>query len=583
MNVQDKNYLLFVPSILTSDPQSMSYKVEGMEAYYVGMQTNEAVTKYLVDYLDKKNMKLDKIIMLCTEEVEKKEMPAIGGRTTLAYYKDVICEFLAQNDKYSSRYTETEKLFEEISYFASDYEVNEIRKSLDAVMRITEEGEENARKHLYVDFTGGPRSAALTLVFTCRILQRSKVAVEKILYSNIIKTEEGKRGKIEECTKVYNVFAELEAVEALVHNDSSKVVKAAEKTGNRRVIDNVKKLEAESSKREEANQVNQLETMGDASKGIVDVAGEIANEDNSLLAHLITGVIGTQVEKSKKLIANPEYKELIRMEELLEKDKNKALSIFREKAIKILTDFGIIEGYKEEGSKKLKTNAKTVTEDTLERARKRRENLITNEIMAAYCYYESPVGNKSTDNSEKAKSTFMNAVQDYVKLLNKSPEREPVDILNEKNIKFYDLKEYIDIIPEERVPRRFAHNDYSKDFCNKKILPYLKADDSMGADVGQLIRQYQKMDRVYMGYGFPFACTYASWFFDGYEKLYRENMKRGAESLQRYFMGVVDERMGRALAEFPEESFTYQTLIRELQWEPHKKNASCSFPVSVKE
>ena len=86
-----------------------------------------------------------------------------------------------------------------------------------------------------------------------------------------------------------------------------------------------------------------------------------------------------------------------------------------------------------------------------------------------------------------------------------------------------------------------------------------------------------------MGYGFPFACTYASWFFDGYEKLYRENMKRGAESLQRYFMGVVDERMGRALAEFPEESFTYQTLIRELQWEPHKKNASCSFPVSVKE
>lgn len=558
MNAQDKNYLLLVPSRLTSNPQSISYRVEGQETAYTGMQTNEAVTKYLSDYLDRKNMKLDKVIMLCTEEVLNEKMSVIGGQTTLEYYQNTICEFLAQNGRYNSN-TDAEALFEVIPYSAADYEVNEVRKPLDEIMRSTEEGEETSRKHLYVDFTGGPRSAALTLVFTCRILQRSGVAVEKILYSNIISSGPEKIGRIEECTKVYNVFAELEAAEAMAYGDMRKIIEVANEEGNKEVIDSLKNADRGMKKRKEANQMNQLEKMVEASENIVKAAGAMANQGNSLIAHLVSERIKPHVENSRKLVENPEYS--VSMEESLEKKEyDKVISIFREKAIRMLIDFGVIE----DNTKK-----------------KNYENLLTNEFMAAYCYYETPSEIKKSQENETVKKTFMDAARDYVKLLSESPEEEPVDILNKRDRSFYNLMERLEEIPADKLPRRFAHNDFSQRICNKNILPYLKQEDGINVDVSRLVEQYQRLERVYMGYGFPFACTYATWFFDEYEKLYRDSMKRGAISLQKFFNGAIDGRMQRVLACFPEESFTYRTLIQKLQEERYEKILHIIFPFQL--
>lgn len=560
MSTQDKNYLLFVPSRLIANPQSISYRVEGQETSYTGMQTNEAVTKYLVDYLDRKNMKLDKVIMLCTEEVQNEKMSVIGGQTTLEYYQNTICESLAQNNRYNSN-TSLKDLFEVVPYSVADYEVNEVRKPLDKIMRITEEGEEASRKHLYVDFTGGPRSAALTLVFTCRILQRSGVEVEKILYSNIISSDSEKFGKIEECTNVYNVFAKLEAAEAADHGDISKMIKVANKEGNKEVTETLKYYEQRMAKREEADQMNQLDAMVDASREVVKAKAKMDDQKGSLEIDLLSKTLTDQVKSTEKLLGNPECRELIRMEELLENKKyDKALNIFREKAIKMLIDFGIIENNPE------KHNL---------------ENTITNELMAAYCYYETPMEFKISKKNGTIKKTFMDAVWDYVKLLNESPERDPVDILNERNGRFYDLKEYMKEIPVDKLPKGFAHNNRSQYVCNQSILPYLKQEDGGSADVSRLIEQYQKMERVYMGYGFPFACTYSTWFFDGYQKIYRDNMKLGATILQKFFHGTTDERMRRTLACFPGESFTYRTLISKLQEEQYKEMIHILFPFQL--
>jgi len=551
-----KNYLLFVPSRLTASPKFVCYKINEEETDYVGMQTNEAVTKYLVDYLYKKDMKLDKIIMLCTEEVMHEKMSAIEGRTTLEYYQEAICSFLAGNEKLRKKYEDVDTLFEIIPYPVAVYEVDEIKKLLDKVIKITGEGEETSRKHLYVDFTGGPRSAALALIFTCRILQLGKIEVEKILYSNIVSGQEGV-GKIEECTQVYNVFAMLEAKEALAHGDSSKMMHHLKQTGKEDIRETFENIDKKIANREIANQTNQIDEILKESKGIVKEAEQIANVKDSVEAELILEGLKSQVSASRRIVENSQYKELIRIEELLEKKKyDNALNLFREKIIRIMVDAGIIKVCS---------------------ANQNSEKLIANEFLGVYCYYETLREDKP-DKGSRARKTFLDAVHDYIDLLSKDQEKEPIAVLNEWKHKFYDMQEYTDRVPEWR----FSHTGYSRRTCKEKIIPYLESYVKPEMNVSELIDQYQKMEQIYMGYGFPFACTYGgSWFFGEYEKIYKANIRRGAESLKKYFQGDKDERMKRALDCFPEESFTYGTLLQALQKKQYERMLHVLFPFQL--
>ncbi len=558
MDTQDKNYLLFVPSRLTANPKSICYKVEGRETEYAGMQTNEAVTKYLVDYLYEKGGKLDKIIMLCTEEVQYEGLPVIEGRTTLEYYKDAICGFLAGDEKYSEDYSDTEALFEIVPYSASDYDVSEIKKPLDEVLKITENKEKAFSEHLYVDFTGGPRSAALTLIFTCRMLQLNEVAVEKILYSNIHTEGQKLAGKIEECTKVYNVFAILEAKEALVHGDRSKMLEYAEKSGDEDMKKTFQEYDEISAKREMANQTNQLADVILESQGVIASADKIANLENHLAAELFSKGIENQVKDSRNIVENPRYHKLTYIEEHLKKKRyDKVISFFRENIMESLIEFQIIKGgWNRELNKKV----------------------VVNELMGVYCYYETPESSKSDKKNKDAKRTFMDAVRDYIKLLNEYPDRDPYDVLKERNQWFYDIREHMDWTSE----RGFTHNGKSRRICNEKLFPYLEAENGTGMKAGELIEKYQKMEQVYTGYGFPFACTYGNtWFFDAYEDLYKKNMNCGARSLQKYFQHTADGRMQKALACFPKERFTYETLIQALQKEQYQKMLYVLFPFEL--
>lgn len=231
MNLSEKNenYLLFVPSLMSRD-QVIHYKVTGWENEYLGMQTNEAVTKYLIDYLESKGAKLDKIIMLCSDEVKNQELKLdqVSGRTTLEYYKGVILDF------YKSKGCENidaEGLFEIIPYIPkNDGEPEEIVEPLKKVLQITGEGENASGKHLFVDFTGGLRSAALLLLFACRILQKRGVEVEKILYSQIYPRTD--QGALEECTGTYQIFEHFEAQIEEKHGGSGTLKKMTRKIKN---------------------------------------------------------------------------------------------------------------------------------------------------------------------------------------------------------------------------------------------------------------------------------------------------------------------------------------------------------------
>ena len=83
------NYLLFVPSLLSERSSEIRYTVSidgiSSEEYpeYTGLQTNEGVTRFLVDYLQNNGESLNKIIMLCTEQVKETKVAKIDKKTTL--------------------------------------------------------------------------------------------------------------------------------------------------------------------------------------------------------------------------------------------------------------------------------------------------------------------------------------------------------------------------------------------------------------------------------------------------------------------------------------------------------------------
>lgn len=552
MDTREKNYLLFVPSLL-SRATPICYRVGEQE--YTGIQTNEAVTKYLIDYLRKKEKQLDKIIMLCTEQVREDKLDIIQGKTTLEYYECEIQRFL--EERLGEEYTLREDLFEVIPYVPQGED--EVTEPLQKVLEITQDGKSGLHKHLFIDFTGGIRSAALTLLFTCRILQRSGVEVEKILYSNI--TGSTKQGTIEECTKTYLLFEYLEGLVEQENGGTEKLTRYVEKTLSEKESESVKKLVCSTDRVNQAKNLNQIGNVVKEAKRVEDDMKKASEEVTSSKGRKLLSVLTGQVNSSEKIIKNTKYAELIVIKEALEKkDYKRAIILFRENMVNILYKAGIVKTCNQYVNK----NEKGIDDEK-----------VTNEIMGVYAYYEDPEGNK-----RRIQKTFMDAVYHYMELLERNPEKDPADVLEQMSSTFFRLDTYAD----ETLRWGFGHNDYSRRTSRKKILPYLEKNYGTTLSADEFIDQYQQMDRLYMGYGFPFACTYGNkYFFDKYDEIYQKNMIRGAKSLHSLFQGKPDERMKRTLNCFPEEDFNYVTLIDALQKKKYAQMLHILFPYELNE
>lgn len=103
-----ENYLLFIPSLLTDRATQSIYIAGTKPEKYEGLQTNETVSKYLVDFLHEEGTRLTRIIMLCSQEVSSQKINIINGRTTLEYYQDSLWHF---GEKYRDDYTDRASFF----------------------------------------------------------------------------------------------------------------------------------------------------------------------------------------------------------------------------------------------------------------------------------------------------------------------------------------------------------------------------------------------------------------------------------------------------------------------------------------
>lgn len=233
-------------------------------------------------------------------------------------------------------------------------------------------------------------------------------------------------------------------------------------------------------------------------------------------------------------------------------DYRLAFRLFRKKIISILYDEKILD----------------VCNPYYFNGKRLKEDKVVGEFVGGYEYYLSSNGgyrkfqpHGDTFRCGKDKATFLGAVREYLKLLSEKPGQDPWEILNDyRGSSYYDLENYI----EKAGVYGFVHNRRSREIISKVLAPYVKRHYGvMGA--GEFIDWYQAMDRVYCTYGFPFSCTYAGWFYEGYDSLYRKVFDEGAWVLHDFWeQGTPSDWMRKQMDQYKDIQPTYGGLIGAL-------------------
>jgi hypothetical protein len=312
-----KNYLWFMPSLITAEnPSELLYRPydmpetdetydgenDGIKVAYKGLQTNIGATKYVVCSLKKENEKLTKIIMLCSEKVLNENLnnnvifPDDGTKlTTYGYYTKNISKWLSDNG-YSDE--EIKDIFVKIPLENINpgawQEMSEPLKEVKKLFGIETNKSSSEKGNLYIDYTGGARSASMLIVFFARMLQRDGMTVKKVLYSNIIRGQ--KINYIEDCMDTYNLFNLLEAQTEAKFGRTDKAKQYAKKKKNTKLIQMTEDTDLAAKK----NRAKQFDSLSQQDKKTFPLTDDMSTEDQALVNVLNEAKSGFGVENALK-------------------------------------------------------------------------------------------------------------------------------------------------------------------------------------------------------------------------------------------------------------------------------------------
>lgn len=216
-----------------------------------------------------------------------------------------------------------------------------------------------------------------------------------------------------------------------------------------------------------------------------------------------------------------------------------------------------------------------------------KEDKITGEFVGVYEYYCAtnrgfrsfrPHGGSFRCGS--ATASFMGAVRELIGILADEPGQDPWEACcSHMDSDYFDPEHYLD----QAAVYSFPHNRHSREVTRGALARY--AEKYYGSvDAEEFIRLYQTLDRVYTTYGFPFACTHAGWFFEGYDVLYRKTLEEGVWSLHDYWEhGVPSDWLEKQMEPYPDIPQSYDGLIAALQ-KPENEPLLCRlFPFRLTE
>lgn len=253
---------------------------------------------------------------------------------------------------------------------------------------------------------------------------------------------------------------------------------------------------------------------------------------------------------------------LDRMEDALEKNENKtAFRMFRKDIIKILCSGGVLK----------------VSSPYYYRNGRIKEDKVAGELVGVYEYYYSGNGGIRSfrPHGESFKcgrrtASFLDAVKELLNLLFENLGQDPWEVFNNyMDSDYFDLENYLD----KAGVYGFPHNRRSREVTEAALEPYVKKYYGQ-LDAEQFVDFYQAMDRVYTTYGFPFACTHAGWFYEGYDSLYRKVFDEGTWVLRDLWEHGPSEWLKKQMLPYPDINLSYECLVDALQ-KPQYESLLC--------
>ena len=192
-------FITFFSVIYGDVPASQAYaycmdgKIE--KGYVTGSLTNEAPVYSMAKMLQEKGEKIDYIYGFSTndERTPRFEIKVFGEAEKRPLYKDQVDFFQSFMTERCPALQKTAFRFIDFEYPTEELDRECVRQAIHAAERIKKEMKDARHRwsdcRLYVDVTGGIRSAGMILSQIVQLLQHDGMTVEKILYSDYQKAE----------------------------------------------------------------------------------------------------------------------------------------------------------------------------------------------------------------------------------------------------------------------------------------------------------------------------------------------------------------------------------------------------------
>ena len=238
---QEKNVLLLCLSTLSSSDLRVSeyvYDLDNKDKTVNGIMTNEAPAKGVIERLALKNKKLDQIVVICSDTVNKpigerspKDQDCLAkhscivksklaGYTHLELYKTLVNNYIAKK-KFEDLYKNNPIAYDciKIPDITSENEVSQV--VVEAAEKVVDSNED---VNLYIDYNGGQRYIAFMILSLANLMEVRGVTIKDIMSMNYENKSNGKV-VIQNMIPVYKSFDLVSGITEYVNYGRVKTLK----------------------------------------------------------------------------------------------------------------------------------------------------------------------------------------------------------------------------------------------------------------------------------------------------------------------------------------------------------------------
>lgn len=197
--------ITFLSKFIKTDIEIQEVEYSSDIGLQKGILSNEAATKYFIEYLAKEGDSLDKIIYIATNEVQQ-DVHSKYKKTAEEFFKEKIIKF-------AKDYKSTEN----IEFIPINYDLDS-KKLNSTISRIVDEIKID--DNIYIDTTGGTRDVAYMLILICKILEYKGNKIKNVIYSEY----KNNNSRIKKIKDIYDLFELISGVNEFISFGSSKTL-----------------------------------------------------------------------------------------------------------------------------------------------------------------------------------------------------------------------------------------------------------------------------------------------------------------------------------------------------------------------